>query len=318
MVRIFQFLFAAAVAAGAVAQDLSPRPNLAATLSVPSTVVSSGSAVEFVLLLEVTGDATVPAAVLTGTMLEVTVDDKPRPPISEAGKGGDVHLTAGTRVERRIRVPAARFAENASDTAFHVVAVKWPGLPGANCVFKIFPDSSKLDLAKLDHAKTTVVLVTSHGEMTLSFRPDKAPKHVENFLKLAQSGYYDGMKFHRVMRGFMIQCGDPYSRDESKRHLWGTGGSGEKLAAEFNDMRHVRGTLSMARGSHDVNSATSQFFIVHKDAPGLDGNYTAFGSLEAGADTLDAIANVPCGGPKRETPISAPILYAAVILPVAR
>ena len=136
------------------------------------------------------------------------------------------------------------------------------------------------------------ILTTSAGEMVLEFWPDVAPKHVENFKKLAQSGFYDGTAFHRVIKGFMIQGGDPNTKDDSKQHLWGTGGPGHQIKAEFNDKPHVRGVLSMAR-SNDPNSAGSQFFICHGDPRFLDRQYTAFGKLIKGDDVLEKIGTTP-------------------------
>lgn len=124
---------------------------------------------------------------------------------------------------------------------------------------------------------------TSKGTLVLEFFPDSAPKHVENFTKLAKDGFYDGLTFHRVIPGFMIQGGCPRGD--------GTGGPGHKVAAEFNDRAHERGALSMARAAHP-DSAGSQFFIVHEKAPHLDGQYTNFGQLLQGYDVLDAIAKV--------------------------
>lgn len=132
--------------------------------------------------------------------------------------------------------------------------------------------------------EVTAVLKTTEGDMTIAFLPDKAPKHVENFLALAEKGFYDGTVFHRVISGFMIQGGCPEGT--------GTGGPGYKVKAEFNDTKHVKGVVSMARSS-DPNSAGSQFFICHGDAAFLDKQYTAFGKLVAGVDTLDKIANAP-------------------------
>jgi peptidyl-prolyl cis-trans isomerase B (cyclophilin B) len=314
MLRILFPMFGALLALGASAQEI---PGVRATLSTPRSIVPAGGNVELRLLLEIKADAEVPGDLLSGTALDVKVDDQPGPRIEDKGKGGTVFLLAGTRLERTITLPAARFAPATSEGGFATVAVAWTGLAGANCVFKVAPDASKIDLATLDLAKTKVVLVTSHGEMTLSFRPDKAPMHVENFLKLAQSGFYDGTKFHRVIRSFMIQGGDPNTKDDKKEALWGQGGSGKNVNAEFNDLNHVRGTLSMARSS-DPNSASSQFFIVHKDAAHLNGGYTAFGNLEAGADTLDSIANTPVGGPQGSTPVTPVVLHAAVLLPVKK
>ena len=120
------------------------------------------------------------------------------------------------------------------------------------------------------------VLKTSEGEMVLEFWPDVAPGHVDNFKKLARKGFYDGTCFHRVIKGFMIQGGDPLTKDEANSGRWGTGDPGYKIKAEFNDKPHVRGVLSMAR-SQDPNSAGSQFFICHGDPRFLDKQYTAFG-----------------------------------------
>ena len=125
--------------------------------------------------------------------------------------------------------------------------------------------------------------------MVLEFWPDVAPGHVENFIKLAKKGFYDGTCFHRVIKGFMIQGGDPNTKDEAKQRSWGTGGPGYQIKAEFNDKAHVRGVLSMARSS-DPNSAGSQFFICHGDSRFLDKQYTAFGMLIKGDDVLEKIA----------------------------
>jgi len=304
----------AAFAFGASAQDI---PGVTAKLATPRTIVMAGGNVELRLLIDVTADAEVPGDLLTGISLDVKVNEKGGARVEEKGKGGTVALVAGTKIERTLTLPAARFAPAADDSGFTVVELAWTGLAGANCLFKIAPDSSKVDLTTLDYSKTKVVLVTNHGEMTLSFRPDKAPGHVENFLKLCKQGFYDGTKFHRVIRNFMIQGGDPWSKDDAKAAQWGGGDPGYKINAEFNDIKHVRGVLSMARSS-DPNSAGSQFFIMHKEAPGLDNQYSAFGNLEAGADVLDSIANTPCGGPQGSTPVTPVVLYAAVILPVKK
>jgi peptidyl-prolyl cis-trans isomerase B (cyclophilin B) len=133
------------------------------------------------------------------------------------------------------------------------------------------------------------VLKTSAGEMVLEFWPDVAPKHVENFKKLAADGFYDGTAFHRVIKGFMIQGGDPLTKDAKAQSRWGTGGPGYQIKAEFNKKPHTRGVLSMAR-SQDPDSAGSQFFICHGEPRFLDGQYTAFGKLIAGDDVLEKIA----------------------------
>jgi peptidyl-prolyl cis-trans isomerase B (cyclophilin B) len=138
-------------------------------------------------------------------------------------------------------------------------------------------------------ADEVAVINTTEGTMVLEFWPDVAPKHVENFKKLAQQGFYDGTCFHRVIKNFMIQGGDPLTKDPAQQARWGTGGPGHSVKAEFNKKPHTRGVLSMARSS-DPNSAGSQFFIVHGDARFLDGQYTAFGTLIKGDEVLEKIA----------------------------
>jgi len=136
------------------------------------------------------------------------------------------------------------------------------------------------------------IITTTEGDMVAEFWPDVAPGHVENFKKLAQKGFYDGTAFHRVIKDFMIQGGDPLTKDASKERSWGTGGPGYQIKAEFNDKAHTRGVLSMAR-SNDPHSAGSQFFICHGDPRFLDKQYTAFGILIKGDDVLEKIATTP-------------------------
>jgi peptidyl-prolyl cis-trans isomerase B (cyclophilin B) len=146
---------------------------------------------------------------------------------------------------------------------------------------------------------------TSAGAMTFEFFPDKAPGHVENFVKLAEKGFYEGTGFHRVIKGFMIQGGCPRGD--------GTGGPGYQIKAEFNDVHHARGVLSMAR-SQDPNSAGSQFFVCHGDAGFLDRQYTAFGKLVEGDDVLEKIASAPVQpGGERSKPV-APVKITKVTI----
>jgi peptidyl-prolyl cis-trans isomerase B (cyclophilin B) len=142
------------------------------------------------------------------------------------------------------------------------------------------------------------VITTSEGVMVVEFYPDVAPNHVANFKKLARSGFYDGTAFHRVIPGFMIQGGDPNTKNDSAKDTWGMGGPSYTINAEFNAKHHARGILSMARTS-DPNSAGSQFFICHADAGQLDGQYTVFGNLIKGFDVLDKIATTPTEPPDR-------------------
>ena len=136
------------------------------------------------------------------------------------------------------------------------------------------------------------VITTTEGELTLEFWPDVAPKTVENFKTLANKNFYDGTAFHRIIKGFMIQGGDPLTKDAASEARWGTGGPGYQIKAEFNDKPHTRGVLSMAR-SQNPNSAGSQFFICHGDPRFLDRQYTAFGKLIRGDDVLEKIATSP-------------------------
>jgi peptidylprolyl isomerase len=133
------------------------------------------------------------------------------------------------------------------------------------------------------------VLETSLGTIKIRFFPDKAPKHVENFKKLANSGFYNGTTFHRVIPNFMIQGGDPLSKNGNKDGV-GSGGPGWTVNAEFNDVSHKRGIVSMAR-SRDPNSAGSQFFICVADVPFLDHQYSAFGEVIEGMDVADKIVS---------------------------
>jgi peptidyl-prolyl cis-trans isomerase B (cyclophilin B) len=142
------------------------------------------------------------------------------------------------------------------------------------------------------------VITTTEGTMVIEFWPDVAPNTVANFKKLAEKGFYDGTAFHRVIKGFMIQGGDPLTKDPNAEDRWGTGDPGYKIKAEFNDRSHVRGVISMAR-SNDPNSAGSQFFICDGSPTFLDHQYTVFGKLIKGDDVLTKIANAPTHPPDR-------------------
>jgi len=153
--------------------------------------------------------------------------------------------------------------------------------------------ADKAPAGKVEGAKgPKAIIKTKFGNMDIVFFPEKAPKHVENFIALAKSGFYNGTIFHRVIPGFMIQGGDPNTKDLNKPETYGLGGPSQKLKAEFNDIPHRRGILSMARSS-DPNSAGSQFFIVVKDSNFLDGQYTAFGEVVKGMEVADKIVGLP-------------------------
>jgi peptidyl-prolyl cis-trans isomerase B (cyclophilin B) len=167
----------------------------------------------------------------------------------------------------------------------------------------------------MGNADEVAVIATTEGEMIVKFWPDVAPKTVENFKKLARDGFYDGTAFHRIVKGFMIQGGDPLSKTDDA--AVGTGGPGYKIKAEFNAKPHVRGVLSMARSQHP-DSAGSQFFICLADARFLDRQYTGFGELITGDDVLEKIGNTPTtrgGGGEQSKPTKRVGVQSVRIVP---
>lgn len=144
----------------------------------------------------------------------------------------------------------------------------------------------------VEKPEVRAVIKTKFGDIEIKFLPDVAPRHVENFIKLAKEGFYNGTLFHRVIPGFMIQGGDPNTKESFKKDTYGQGGPGYTIEAEFNDTPHKRGIVSMAR-AQEPDTAGSQFFIVVEDSPYLDGKYTAFGKVTKGIGVADKISNVP-------------------------
>jgi len=155
------------------------------------------------------------------------------------------------------------------------------------------------------------VLNTNLGKIVLRFFEDKAPNHVANFKKLVRDGFYDGIKFHRVIPGFMIQGGCPNTKTDN-RMTYGTGGPGWSINAEFNDIKHTRGILSAARTS-DPNSAGSQFFLMVASAPHLDGQYTVYGQVIEGMDVVDKIVSLPRDARDNPKPENPAIIESATI-----
>ena len=153
-------------------------------------------------------------------------------------------------------------------------------------------DEKKAENPTMNASNEVAVIETSEGDMVVQFWNDAAPNTIENFKKLARSGFYDGTIFHRIVKGFMIQGGDPNSKDAGKESRYGEGGPGYKIKAEFNDHSHERGIISMARSS-DPDSAGSQFFICLAPVPRLDHQYTTFGKLIKGDDVLEKIGDTP-------------------------
>jgi peptidyl-prolyl cis-trans isomerase B (cyclophilin B) len=153
-------------------------------------------------------------------------------------------------------------------------------------------DEKKEEKSPMNSSNEVAVINTSEGEMVVQFWSDAAPNSVDNFKKLARQGFYDGTIFHRIVKGFMIQGGDPNSKDPAKENSYGQGGPGYNIKAEFNDHGHQRGVISMARGP-DPDSAGSQFFICLALVPRLDHQYTTFGKLVKGDDVLEKIGDTP-------------------------
>jgi peptidyl-prolyl cis-trans isomerase B (cyclophilin B) len=197
--------------------------------------------------------------------------------------------------------------------------VDLPGMKHPHFSLLLACTLSALALASAPAAdKEVAVLKTSGGEMVVEFWPDVAPNTVANFIKLAKSGFYDGTAFHRIIKGFMIQGGDPLTKDPSKEARWGTGGAGEHIKAEFNERRHELGVISMAR-SQDPDSASSQFFICLGPTPQLDGKYTAFGKLLKGEDVLRKLGDSAVGptpdGRENSRPTSRIVLESVKVVP---
>ena len=138
---------------------------------------------------------------------------------------------------------------------------------------------------------TSVNIETNHGNISFNLLHDLSPETVRNFIKLTKDGFYDGTLFHRVIPGFMIQGGDPNTKDPNMKSQWGMGGPGHNVNAEFSSRSHLRGIVSMAR-STDPNSAGSQFFIVTKDSTFLDREYTVFGEVSEGMNVVDKIVSL--------------------------
>jgi len=153
-------------------------------------------------------------------------------------------------------------------------------------------EEKKEDTSPVSTGNEVAVIKTSEGDMVVEFWTDAAPNTIENFKKLARAGFYNGTIFHRIVKAFMIQGGDPNSKDPSKENRYGEGGPGYKIKAEFNDHLHERGVISMAR-EPDPDSAGSQFFICLAPVPRLDHQYTTFGKLINGDDVLAKIGDTP-------------------------
>lgn len=288
---------------------LNAQTGFAARLTAVSDVVLAGTPAELTLSIDVKADTKLPKVLLNGMALATTVDGKAGPKIRKRSSG-TVKLLAGTKIVRVLKVDLRQVVPNLAPGTGARVGFAWEGLDGVSTFVELAPDLRTVSIDALDLAKTRVKLVTNLGDMVLKFYPDQAPKTVANFVKLAKDGFYDTTRFHRVMAGFMIQGGCPNSKPGAVGRP-GTGSPGYTIKAEFNNIKHVKGVLSMAR-SNDPDSAGCQFFVMHATNSGLDGKYTAFGELQSGVDTLDKIALARVNG---ETPVDPVHIKAAIVLP---
>src|SRR5437667_2975113 len=181
----------------------------------------------------------------------------------------------------------------------------------------LFAAEENQESPPMNASNEVAIIKTSEGDMVVQFWNDAAPNTIENFKKLARSGFYDGTIFHRIIKGFMIQGGDPNSKDPAKESSYGQGGPGYKIKAEFNDFPHVRGVISMAR-ENDPDSAGSQFFICLASIPRLDHKYTTFGKLIKGDDVLEKISDTPVasnGMGERSKPTKRVVIESIKIVP---
>jgi cyclophilin family peptidyl-prolyl cis-trans isomerase len=185
-----------------------------------------------------------------------------------------------------------------------------PGIAPQMSGINIMQPPTDEEIAAAKAKKTmNATIKTSLGEIKIELFGDKTPKTAANFAKLAQANFYDGIKFHRVIKGFMIQAGDPLTKDDSKKGAWGSGGPGYKFEDEPFTGQYVRGTLAMANSGPNTNG--SQFFIMHADTP-LPPAYVIFGKVTSGIETVDKIANVTTD-PSNDRPIVPPVIESITI-----
>ena len=256
------------------------------TLTSDVEVAVADELVDLRLQVEVVADVDLPAALLSGCELVASVDGAQSRPVFPAPANAaprTVRVARGTRIQRTLAVPVG--------SRPGPLRLSWPGCAGAEVTVRVLENLRDVPVDQLDLQRTRVLLVTSLGTLEIALRPDVAPAHVRNFVTLAQSGFYDGTRFHRVIQGLLAQGGDPNSRDDDPRND-GTGGPGFRLKAEFNDLPHRKGAVSMARDPQDPDSAGSQFFLMHGRVPEYDRQFTVFGEIARGLEVLDRICAV--------------------------
>lgn len=303
---------AALILGCALAAQAKVDTSIEASLTPFTPFVASGEQASFTLQIRVLEDTDLDAAVFDGVFLEFGGEGIKKTKVGKKG-GRKVSVAAGTTI---LRTGIVADVPVKSKGGLQLVSVRWPDLTGAVTSLEVAPMQSTIDVDALDLAESRVVLVTAYGTMVLGFMPEVAPNHVRNFLELSAKGFYDGTAFHRILRGFMVQGGCPNTK-EGADGAPGTGDPGYSLDAEFSETRHLRGVVSMARSPGDVNSAGCQFFICHGDSSHLDNNYSAFGKVLEGFETLDEIAEVPVSKEgEGSTPLTPVRLHQAFVLPV--
>jgi peptidyl-prolyl cis-trans isomerase B (cyclophilin B) len=271
-------LVAGALGSGSISTDSKPKVEWTA----PVVYLGSGGFPVHVVLTTGSDAASVPAWAVEASAF--TLNGKP---LGEKRGEGSIQLLPNTRLAIDLDLaPVLAKAEGLDGKDFKIGYAK-EILGTEEKGVRVMQAAEKgLDFMKMpveDLSKYHVIMSTNQGDMEIEFWPDVAPNHVRNFLDLSYTGFYDGKTFHRVIPGFMIQGGDPTGT--------GTGSGPRMLKAEFNNKKHLPGVLSMAR-SQDPNSASCQFFIVHKTASSLDGQYSGFGQLVSGLEVVDKIVNV--------------------------
>lgn len=290
--RVLTLAVLAFLAFPAAALDAAPEDDFDVSLEMVSPTAVAGEDVRLrVTLHALAGKNFVPAMIDASCFRIEVGDGKILTPRKEGLKTTPVGLGGDFTISRTVNVGDLLDIEGQKK-----VKAWWEhgNLASDKITFRVF--QWPLD-------RVEALIETELGDMVAEFFPDKAPRTVANFVGLSMEGFYDGLTFHRVVPGFMIQGGCPNGD--------GTGDPGYSIDAEFNDTAHERGVLSMARGGNDVNSAGCQFFIMHGDAPGLDWQYTAFGQLVSGYETLDEIAGVettvnPYNARERSKPVTPP------------
>lgn len=291
-------LAAAAVALTAPATSPTPK-GVTVTADVPATLVV-GQPMPVTLTYAAVGEATTLESFRVGAGA-FTVNGEA---LTERGEG-TLDLPLGSELTFTFDLaPALARAGVAEGFSYSVM-----GVEGSRdvAVMRAAPEGLNFmdpeSVATEELAGYRVLLSTNRGDMIVKFYPHLAPNHVRNFLDLAYTDFYDGVTFHRVIPGFMIQGGDPQGT--------GTGNGPRRLQAEFSNEPHVRGILSMAR-TNDPNSASSQFFIMHAAYPSLDNQYSVFGMLESGFDVLDAIVTTPRN--VQDKPNTPQVIQSATVL----